>query len=91
VEIRFKGGRILADELAVANAHPLGARPFTRANYVEKFKTLTAAETSEREASRFLEVAQRLPQLRAPDLGGLNVVADKVELKHATRDTRGVF
>ena len=44
VEIRMKDGTTLADELALANANPLGARPFTRPNYVEKFKTLTAAE-----------------------------------------------
>ncbi len=87
----MKDGSILADEMAVANAHPLGARPFVRANYIEKFKTLTAAETSEREAARFLEMAQRLPQLRADELGGLNVVADVKELKSAVRDKRGIF
>src|SRR5689334_24656277 len=30
VEIRLKNGKIISDELAVANAHPLGARPFVR-------------------------------------------------------------
>src|SRR5262249_6518660 len=91
VEIKMSDGTLLADEMAVANAHPLGARPFKRPNYIEKFKTLVARDTSEREAARFLEVAQRLPQLKAGELGGLNVVVDAVELKCAVRDTRGIF
>src|SRR6202042_3105859 len=28
VEITLKGGRTIVDEMAIANAHPLGARPF---------------------------------------------------------------
>jgi 2-methylcitrate dehydratase len=91
VEIVFNDGTGIADELALANAHPLGARPFKRANYIEKFKTLVAKQTSEREAARFLEIAQRLPQLRTDELAELNVVADAVELKNATRDQRGIF
>jgi hypothetical protein len=38
-----------------------------------------------------LEIAQRLPQLRTDELAELNVVADAVELKNATRDQRGIF
>jgi 2-methylcitrate dehydratase len=91
VEIRFNDGMSITDEMAVANAHPLGARPFVRENYVEKFKTLTAKNTSKREAARFLETAQRLRELRAEELGGLNVVVDAVVLKCAARDTRGIF
>jgi 2-methylcitrate dehydratase len=91
VEIVFNDGTGIADEMAVANAHPLGARPFKRANYIEKFKTLVAKETTEREAARFLEIAQRLPQLHADELAGLNVVADAVELKNWSRDKRGIF
>ena len=91
VEVVFNDGTGIADELAVANAHPLGARPFKRPNYIEKFKTLIAKSTGEREAVRFLETAQRLPQLRADELDGLNVVADAVELKNSSRDTRGIF
>ncbi len=91
VEIKMTDGTLFADEMAVANAHPLGARPFKRANYIEKFRTLVARDTSEREAARFLDIAQRLPQLLTDELSGLNVVVDAVELKCATRDTRGIF
>ncbi|HCI47809.1 MAG TPA: 2-methylcitrate dehydratase, partial [Rhodospirillaceae bacterium] len=35
VEITFEDGSKLVDELGVANAHPFGARPFKRAQYIE--------------------------------------------------------
>jgi 2-methylcitrate dehydratase len=91
VEIRFKDGTMLVDELAVASAHPLGARPFKRANYVEKFNTLTRAETSDRERKRFMELASRLSGLSPTELGELNVVADAVEIPNRVRDQRGIF
>jgi 2-methylcitrate dehydratase len=66
------GDRIV-DEIAVADAHPLGARPFARANYVAKFRELAAGVLPDAEIERFLEVAQRLPQLTAAELNGLTV------------------
>ena len=53
------------DEMAVANAHPLGAKPFAREDYIRKFHTLTDGIISAREANRFLEAAQDLPRLAA--------------------------
>ena len=41
VEILMKDGSTLVDEMAVANAHPGGARPFGREDYIGKFQTLT--------------------------------------------------
>ena len=41
VEITFADGRKVTDEIAVADAHPLGERPFARADYIRKFQTLT--------------------------------------------------
>ncbi|CAG4900395.1 unnamed protein product [Acidocella sp. C78] len=73
VEIRFKDGATLVDELAVANAHSLGARPFERADYIRKFETLTDGIISPREAARFLEAVQELPRLPAGELDRLNV------------------
>jgi 2-methylcitrate dehydratase len=82
---------LLADEMAVANAHPLGAHPWTRPDYVRKFQTLVAKNTSEAEAKRFLDTAQRLSKLRADDLGALGVVVDLAELICRSRDRRGIF
>jgi 2-methylcitrate dehydratase len=73
VEIVFDDGRVLSDELAIADAHPLGAAPFERADYVRKFRTLTEGQVDEAEAERFLALVQRLPELNADELAGLNV------------------
>jgi 2-methylcitrate dehydratase len=73
VEILFKDGRKLVDELGVANAHPRGARPFGREQYIAKFRTLTEGILSAREANRFLEVVQDLPRLKAGELSALNL------------------
>ena len=73
VEIHFKDGATLVDEMAVANAHPLGAKPFELADYIHKFQSLTDGIISTRESNRFLETVQNLPKLGAGELVGLNV------------------
>jgi 2-methylcitrate dehydratase len=75
VEIVLTDGLTIVDEIAVADAHPLGAKPFARAEYVDKFRTLADGVLEEGEIERFLEVAQRLPRLTADELGGLTVAA----------------
>jgi 2-methylcitrate dehydratase len=73
VEIKLKDGTSLVDELAVANAHPLGATPWVRQHYVRKFEILTDGILAAAESKRFLDLVQRLPELSAQDLLGLNV------------------
>jgi 2-methylcitrate dehydratase len=75
VEIVLADGSTLVDELAVAVAHPLGARPFVRADYVAKFRLLAADVLGRAEIERFLELAQRLPELSSAELGALTLVA----------------
>ena len=82
VEILFKDGSRIEDELAVANAHPLGAKPFRRDDYIHKFQTLTEGIISPRESQRFLDVVQQLSDLPATDLWRLNVeLPDKMLAK----------
>jgi 2-methylcitrate dehydratase len=73
VEVFLKDGTRIEDEMAVANAHPLGARPFARTDYIRKFETLTDGIITTREANRFLAAVQELPRLPAGDLLRLNV------------------
>jgi 2-methylcitrate dehydratase len=73
VEVHMQDGRVIEDELAIANAHPLGARPFERADYIHKFETLTDGIITVRESNRFLEAVQELPNLSAGDLNRLTV------------------
>jgi len=90
VEITLSDGRTLADEIAVADAHPAGARPFVRENYIAKFETLAAATVSERERRRFIEAAGQVSRLSAAELAGLTPVADMLRLSD-TPDGRGIF
>ena len=91
VEIIFDDGKKLVDEIAVANAHPLGAKPFDRADYIRKFETLTESLLLPEESKRFLTLVQRLPQLTAAEVCGLNVMLPLEKLTCAKRDKRGIF
>ena len=73
VEVVMRNGDRIEDELAIANAHPHGARPFGRADYIRKFTTLTDGLIAPRESARFLEAVQNLPRLAAGELPSLNV------------------
>ena len=73
VIITLKDGTVIADEMAVANAHTLGATPWQRANYIGKFRMLTEGLLDRTEAERFLDVAQRLPSLKPDELAGLTI------------------
>ncbi|NOX84133.1 MAG: MmgE/PrpD family protein [Alphaproteobacteria bacterium] len=75
VVITMEDGRIIEDELGIANAHPFGARPFGRAEYIGKFKTLTDEILDASESARFLDMVQQLPNLTAEQVLALNPVA----------------
>ncbi|MGH2645523.1 MAG: MmgE/PrpD family protein, partial [Chitinophagaceae bacterium] len=63
VIITMKKGQVIEDELACANAHPSGACPFKRQNYIEKFDMLTKDIVDANERVRFLKVAEGLRTL----------------------------
>ncbi len=89
IEIRLKDGAVVAGERAVANAHTLGAAPWTRPDYIRKFETLTEGVLDPAEARRFLDLVQQLPGLKADQLAGLNVALPDVRL--ATNAAKGIF
>jgi 2-methylcitrate dehydratase len=89
VEITLDDGTTLVDELAVADAHPAGARPFAREQYIEKFHTLADGIVTPGEQRRFLDTVQRLSTLERAELGGLTVTVGAELLgAHAPR---GIF
>jgi 2-methylcitrate dehydratase len=73
IEVFMQDGSTLVDELAVANAHPLGARPFAREDYINKFRALTDGIISTRESNRFLDTVQDAARLPAGELHRLGV------------------
>ncbi|HEY8699633.1 MAG TPA: MmgE/PrpD family protein [Arthrobacter sp.] len=75
VEITLTDGTVITDQIAVADAHPLGARPFARQQYINKFRTLAAGLVAEEEIERFLAAAESLPDLGPGELDQLNITA----------------
>ncbi|MCV7100665.1 2-methylcitrate dehydratase PrpD [Mycobacterium palustre] len=90
-EVTLESGAVIIDEIAVADAHPLGARPFRRKEYIEKFAALADCVVGEAEQRRFLSAVEALPDLRAGALGALNVAVDPLILDEAPTVPPGIF
>ncbi len=81
-EITLADGTVFTEEIAVADAHPLGARPFAREDYIGKLRKLAEGTIDEKELNRFIEATENLSSLEAGDLDLLNVTA-AIELEKA--------
>ena len=86
----MKDGSIISEEINVADAHPAGKRPFSRKEYIYKFKSLTNGIVSKKETDRFLKCVQNLPKLKEKDLMGLNVEV-KPSVKDKSKSSKGIF
>ena len=73
--VALKNGEIVEDELSVANAHPSGARPFGREDYIRKFEALAEEVATGAERRRFTGAAQGLEGLGAGELSALGIEA----------------
>lgn len=89
VVVKLRGGSTVSDEIAVADAHPLGARPFRCANYIHKFRSLAEGVIATDEQDRFLAAVEQLPQLKAGQLTELSFTVDPVRL--GARSSTGLF
>lgn len=89
VVVTMADGSEIVDELGIANAHPFGERPFGRADYIKKFRTLTDDILDKSESERFLDLVQRLPDLSASEVLQLNPVAPKGYL--VENPAKGIF
>ncbi|MCP1388273.1 MmgE/PrpD family protein [Corynebacterium sp. TA-R-1] len=87
--ITFNDGTVIEDEMAVADAHPFGARPFVRENYIQKFRTLAEGIVDQAEQDRFLEAVQNLENLT--DLSELNIVVNDAAREQAPEIPGGIF
>lgn len=90
-EVTLKNGEVIVDEIAVADAHPLGSRPFERKQYIAKFNELAHDVVSDTEQQRFLSVAESLSDLQAGALGALNITVGPLVLAHAPTIPAGIF
>ena len=86
-EVHLADGEVVAAELAVADAHPLGLDPFTRSHYLRKLATLAEGVVAAADLDRFAGLVERLGELGPDDLDGLTVSAGR--LAGAGPDGRG--
>jgi 2-methylcitrate dehydratase len=70
--VTLRDGRTIEAELAVADAHPNGRRPWRMPDYEAKFRGLTGGFIAPEEADRFLADAQRLMSLTPEEVRRLN-------------------
>lgn len=89
-EVTMRGGEVIVDELTVADAHPAGAHPFERKDYVAKFTELADGVIDWREQQRFLDVVTCLRDLKRGSLGLLNPLVDS-RIPDEAPTTYGIF
>src|SRR5262249_41918432 len=81
IAVTLPDGRAIEAELAGADAHPNGRRPWKRPDYERKFHGLTEGILGPEEAERFLSDARRLVTLSATELRRLNPAAPRGAVK----------
>ena len=89
VVVTLKNGKKIKEELDKADAHPYGARPFKRINYINKFLILTKNIISKKESDRFLKDVHKLKKLKPGQLYKLNIEIKKTYLK--SNNKKGIF
>ena len=89
VVVTLNNGKKIIEQLDKADAHPYGARPFKRQNYVQKFLTLTDGILDKKESSRFLKTVQNLKNMKSGQLNRLNIQVKRSQIKKNTK--KGIF
>jgi 2-methylcitrate dehydratase len=89
VVVTLKDGSRVEDELAIADANPLGARPFRRPDYIKKFRTLSEGIIASGEQDRFIGAVEKLTSLRPGELTQLSFTVDANVLGDSP--ARGIF
>ena len=89
VVVTLNNGKKITQQLDKADAHPYGARPFKRENYIKKFLILTKDIINKKESDRFLKIVQNLRKLKPGQLDKLNIIVKKSKLKRNLK--KGIF
>jgi 2-methylcitrate dehydratase len=84
VVLELEDGTTIEDEIAVADAHPRGARPFGPSAYVDKFRRLAGGTIAPDEQRRFLDLVERLPTLTPAEVRECTFACPGLEAKTPT-------
>jgi 2-methylcitrate dehydratase len=89
VVVTLQDGSVIQDEIAVADAHPLGERPFKRADYIQKFRSLADGVLILSEQDRLIAAVERLTALKPGELLDLTFMTDPKLISASIRP--GIF
>ena len=89
VIITLNDGTIIEDQIERANAHPAGAKPFVRENYLAKFDMLTNKLITKAERDRFIALVENLRNLSVEEVKELNIQVP--DLSNNSLDSKGIF
>jgi 2-methylcitrate dehydratase len=81
VVVELGNGATVEDEIAVADAHPRGARPFDAPAYIDKFRHLAEGVIMPDEQRRFLDLVQRLATLTPEEVRACTFTSPGLEAK----------
>jgi 2-methylcitrate dehydratase len=81
VVLELEDGTTVEDEIAVADAHPRGARPFGHNAYVDKFHRLATGTVAPDEQERFVRLVDRLPVLSPDEVRECTFTSPDLEAK----------
>ena len=87
--ITLNNGTEIRDSKACANAHPFGATPWKRPNYIGKLEKLTKHLMSDAVRKEFLELVDKLETQPAAKLAGLTPKLDLEPL--GALESRGIY
>ena len=90
IEVVLRDGTRVVDEIAVADAHPLGARPFARPQYLAKLRELAAPTVETSEVERFVGVAESVPELLGDRFAELTLEA-RADVLRDESPSEGLF
>lgn len=71
VEVLMKDGSVIVDEITVPDAHPAGAAPFAREQYVTKFREQCRGVIADEVQEQFLSTVTRLAELTPTEVSAI--------------------
>ena len=91
MDVLLDDGRVVSEELAVADAHPNGRRPWRWPDYVGKLEALTEGRLPADAREEFLDRARRLGELAPREVRRLNPALPPGTLRSDRAVGDGIF
>ena len=91
IEVIMNDETKITEQLDRADAHPYGARPFGRNEYIKKMQPLINGFVSQQEELRFINLISNLESLDSNEIQNLNLTCDQGILDLSKNKIEGIF